>query len=124
MAEAFLRDVRERTSVQLVCEPRHPGWFEPEADALLDRLSVARVAADPAPVPAAALPGGWRGLTYLRLHGSPVMYRSSYDDARLAHYAAVLDAERQAGRPAWCMFDNTASSAAMGDALRLAARLG
>ena len=35
-------------------------------------LRVARVAADPAKVPAAAEPGGWRGLAYYRLHGSPV----------------------------------------------------
>jgi uncharacterized protein YecE (DUF72 family) len=107
----------------MVCEPRHPSWFEPGPDALLARLKVARVAADPAIVPAAASPGGWRGLDYWRLHGSPAMYRSSYDDSRLDLYAAVLrDAERGA-RAAWCIFDNTASSAATGDALGVADRL-
>jgi uncharacterized protein YecE (DUF72 family) len=92
-------------------------------DALLEDLGVARVAADPAIVPAAALPGGWRGLGYWRLHGSPLVYRSSYDDGRLDLYAALLREERLAGRPAWCMFDNTAGSAAVGDAAGLAARL-
>jgi uncharacterized protein YecE (DUF72 family) len=90
---------------------------------LLDSYEVARVAADPARVPLAAVPGGWRGLAYFRLHGSPVMYRSSYDEARLDDYAASIGAELDGGRTAWCMFDNTASSAAGGDALSLMERL-
>ena len=91
-------------------------WFEEEPDALLEGLRVARVAADPAKVPAAAEPGGWRGLSYYRLHGSPAVYRSSYDDGRLEAYAGRIGAE--AG-PAWCIFDNTASGAATEDALKL-----
>lgn len=120
-AEPFLAALAAASRARPVCEPRHPSWFEPAADALLDRLEIARVAADPAIVPAA--PGGWRGLSYWRLHGSPGMYRSSYDDGRLDHYAALLGEERLAARPAWCVFDNTAASAATGDALGLVARL-
>ena len=124
VAEPFLAALTAASSpARLVCEPRHPSWFERAPDALLDRLGIARVAADPAVVPAAALPGGWRGLGYWRLHGSPRIYRSSYDDGRLDGYAALLRAERAAGRPAWCMLDNTAASAATGDALGLVARL-
>jgi uncharacterized protein YecE (DUF72 family) len=67
-------------------------------------------------VPEAAEPGGWRGLAYYRLHGSPAVYRSSYDDGRLEDYAVRLAAE---GGPAWCIFDNTASGAATEDALKL-----
>jgi len=51
------------------------------------------------------------------------MYRSSYDDGRLDLYAAALRAAGLAGRDAWCMFDNTASSAAIGDALGVVDRL-
>lgn len=120
---AFAGAMTAASDARLVCEPRHPSWFAPEADALLARLEVARVAADPAPAPAAAAPGGWRGLAYFRLHGSPVMYRSRYGPDALAGYAAALRAELEAGRPAWCMFDNTASSAATGDALGLEALL-
>jgi len=119
IAEPFLAKLAASTPARLVCEPRHPSWFEAAPDALLDRLGIARVAADPAVVPAAALPGGWRGLGYWRLHGSPAMYRSSYDDGRLNLYATALRAERSA----WCIFDNTASSAATGDALGLIERL-
>ncbi|HEV2746092.1 MAG TPA: DUF72 domain-containing protein [Allosphingosinicella sp.] len=108
---------------RIVCEPRHPSWFEAGADALLGRLGIARAAADPVVAPAAVRPGGWRGLAYWRLHGSPALYRSSYDGARLDDYARLIATELADGREAWCMFDNTAASAATGDALALMARL-
>ena len=116
VAAAFFAELSAGWRRKIACEPRHPSWFEPGADAMLADRRVARVAADPARVPSAAEPGGWRGLTYYRLHGSPATYRSSYDDGRLEAYA-----ERVAAGPAptWCIFDNTASSAATGDALKL-----
>ncbi|WP_116092388.1 DUF72 domain-containing protein [Sphingomonas crusticola] len=123
VATPFLTMLTRSTNARIVCEPRHPSWFEPEPDALLDSLGIARVAADPAPIEAASFPGGWRGLSYWRLHGSPHMYRSPYGPERLAQYANLLQAERAQGRPVWCIFDNTASSAAMGDALILRAQL-
>lgn len=116
VAGSFLADLRGRWDRHIACEPRHPGWFEGEADALLERLRIARVAADPARVPAAAEPGGWRGLAYYRLHGSPAVYRSSYDDGWLQDYAKRIAAETG---PTWCIFDNTASAAATADALKL-----
>lgn len=119
VAEPFLAGLIAASPARVVCEPRHPSWFEAAPDAMLARLEVARVAADPAIVTSAALPGGWRGLAYWRLHGSPRMYRSSYDGARLDILAPSIRAEEQA----WCIFDNTAASAATGDALALMARL-
>ncbi len=115
----FLEAVSSRISAQIVCEPRHASWFAPEADALLASRRVARVAADPASVLEAGVPGGWRGFTYTRLHGSPVMYRSAYGEERLRSYADTIAADLAAGRLTWCMFDNTASSAALGNALQL-----
>jgi uncharacterized protein YecE (DUF72 family) len=41
---------RRATRRRIACEPRHPSWFDDGADALLARLEVARVAADPAVV--------------------------------------------------------------------------
>jgi uncharacterized protein YecE (DUF72 family) len=123
VAERFFANLKARSAAAVVCEPRHSSWFEDKADALLARLEVARVAADPAVVPAAAQPGGWRGLDYWRLHGSPAMYRSAYGPERLAPYADAMAEAEAAGRPAWCMFDNTASSAATGDALWLLGQL-
>jgi uncharacterized protein YecE (DUF72 family) len=120
VASSFFELLRALWPGALACEPRHPSWFQPEAGAVLALHKVARVAADPARVPAAAEPGGWGGLAYFRLHGSPAAYRSSYDDGRLEAYAAAIAAERAEGREVWCIFDNTASGAAAGDALKLA----
>ena len=78
---------------------------------------VARVGADPAVVPAAAEPGGWSGLRYFRLHGSPVTYRSPYDGEFLRSLVARLEPGD------WCIFDNTASGAALPNAVELLARL-
>jgi uncharacterized protein YecE (DUF72 family) len=116
---AFFDDLKGRHGGLVACEPRHPSWFGDEADDLLRTLRVARVAADPAVVPRAALPGGWPGLGYWRLHGSPQMYYSSYPPAELDRVAGAL-----AGVPgeAWCIFDNTAAGAAAGQALDLVAR--
>ena len=119
LAESFLAHLKTLSPARIACEPRHPSWFEDEADGLLDRLEIGRVAADPAIVPAAAQPGGWSGLAYWRLHGSPVIYRSAYGAERLAAVATAIAAAAQRGAETWCMFDNTASSAATADALML-----
>ena len=123
VAGGFFHAFRARTDVQIVCEPRHPTWFESDAEQLLAEHRIARVAADPAKVPAASGPGGWRGLTYFRLHGSPVPYRSSYEPERLQAYADAIAADLREKREVWCIFDNTASSAAVGNALALDALL-
>jgi uncharacterized protein YecE (DUF72 family) len=109
----FLETWRARTDAPTVLEPRHASWFEAEADTLLVARRVARVAADPAVVPFAAEPGGWKGLSYHRLHGSPAMYASAYEPEVLAALAARLT------DGAWCVFDNTRFGAATWDALAL-----
>jgi uncharacterized protein YecE (DUF72 family) len=123
VGDAFLARWRDFWRGATAIEPRHPSWFTAEVDARLVDAHIARVGADPAVVPAAAEPGGWRGLTYLRLHGSPVMYDSAYDDAALANVAQTLAAQ-PTGTEAWCVFDNTRRGAAAADALRLLDRLG
>jgi uncharacterized protein YecE (DUF72 family) len=117
-ARRFFALLRRSTDTTIVCEPRNSTWFGAEADAMLMDHQVARVAADPARVPGADAPGGWRGVSYWRLHGSPVMYRSSYAD-RIEQYANMLNREAAEARDVWCIFDNTASSAAISDALKL-----
>ena len=76
LAAGFFAALASAAPCRIACEPRHPSWFDAEADTLLATMEIARVAADPARVPDASMPGGWRGLSYWRLHGSPVMYRS------------------------------------------------
>lgn len=120
VARTFFADLRKGWPGTVVCEPRHPTWFEAEADALLRDHRIARVAADPPWHPLAAVPGGWPGLAYWRLHGSPRMYYSAYEDAALDNLAAEIRAGP--ARESWCVFDNTTSGAAMANALGLKTR--
>jgi uncharacterized protein YecE (DUF72 family) len=116
VAGAFFADLRDLWPTAVVCEPRHASWFAAEADALLAAHRVGRVGADPARHPAAGAPGGWTGLAYWRLHGSPRMYYSRYETAALEALAGEIS--RAAGET-WCVFDNTASGAAAANALDL-----
>ena len=119
IGEEFFATLRQLHAGDVVCEPRHDSWFGADADVLLSSHRVARVGADPACVAAASTPGAWGGLAYLRLHGSPVMYRSSYEPERLRSTADLLRANAAAGRACWCIFDNTTLGAATGNALEL-----
>jgi len=116
---AFLSLLRSRFAGAAVVEPRHRSWFDGVADALLADWRIGRVAADPALVPDAAAPGGDPRCVYFRLHGSPVMYSSSYSDDWLGATAARLRASAANGADAWCIFDNTARGAAVPNALAM-----
>jgi uncharacterized protein YecE (DUF72 family) len=118
IAHNFFALLRERHDGPVVCEPRHVTWFDAAADTLLQRHRIGRVAADPAVVPVAALPGGWSGLVYYRLHGSPRKYWSIYALERVAQWAHVLQTLPRR-TSAWCVFDNTAGSGALGNALQM-----
>ncbi|MRW84915.1 DUF72 domain-containing protein [Pseudoduganella sp. FT26W] len=113
VADDFLQRLRGRFDCMLACEARHGSWFGDDASALLQRHRVTRVIADPP----AGQPGPYVATTddaYVRLHGSPRMYYSSYDESYLAGVAAWLKE-----RNGWCIFDNTASGAAILNALQL-----
>lgn len=117
-AGPFLEELKKRSSARIALEPRNVSWFVEDADQFLRSLGVARVAADPAVCPAAQSPGGWRGFRYWRFHGSPVLYRSSYAE-RINQIAGNIWSFAGGDAESWCIFDNTASSAAMSDALEL-----
>jgi uncharacterized protein YecE (DUF72 family) len=62
-------------------------------------------------------------MIYYRLHGAPRKYWSKYD----ARYLGVLAKALQSVPPpadAWCVFDNTASGAALENAHELSEVLG
>jgi uncharacterized protein YecE (DUF72 family) len=115
---AFLEAVRRVYHGAVVCEPRHASWFSPLVTALLERYRIARVAADPPPVPDAAAPAGWPGVAYFRLHGSPRTYWSRYDEPAITALAATVG-RLSAAEEVWCVFDNTASGAAVDNACDL-----
>ena len=122
-AEPFFHELRRRFGGTVAVEPRHPTWFDDAVDSRLTALQVARVAADPAVVPAAAVPGGWPGQRYYRMHGSPRTYWSAYEPRALDALAERISEQEREGAPVWCIFDNTAADAAIPDALALLERL-
>jgi len=115
MVEGFLKAWRARTDAPTALEPRHATWFEAPPGRMLADFKIARVAADPAIVPQAAEPGGWRGLVYRRWHGSPVIYESAYAPETLEALAAGVVGEPET----WCIFDNTKFGAATANALAI-----
>jgi len=123
VATTFFEALRQRHEGPVALEPRHASWFEEPVGALLVAHRIARVGADPARVPEAADTGGWPDLAYVRLHGSPRIYYSEYDAARLDALTVRLLGLARSAHDVWCIFDNTASGAALGNALGLLERL-
>lgn len=121
IATAFFNDLATRTAVPIVCEARHLTWFSAAADEVLEALGIAHVMADP-PVTGASVSMRNSQIAYVRLHGAPVMYHSNYSDDILDRLAAELRQAATQGQTAWCIFDNTASGAAMPNALSLLSR--
>jgi uncharacterized protein YecE (DUF72 family) len=119
VADGFFRNLRARIDTDVVLEPRHASWFAPGVDDWLMQRNIARVAADPAPVEGAGESGGRHGLAYYRWHGSPRIYYSDYDAAALAALKQRLEHDRARDISVWCIFDNTAAGAALGNALEL-----
>jgi uncharacterized protein YecE (DUF72 family) len=120
----FFSMLRRRHSGDIVAEPRHASWFSDAAEKTLISARIGRVAADPARTESGHEPGGWRGVAYYRLHGSPVVYRSTYDAAYLKALAVRIKASAAEARSVWCIFDNTMLGAATANALDLVRRLG
>lgn len=110
-AEKAFSTLRRIFASTLVLEPRHKSWAPQPADRLLREHAIDRVLADPAPVwPRFDFRGAPR---YVRLHGAPEIYYSSYSEAEIHAFAERLGAE------SWCVFDNTASGAAIENALTM-----
>jgi uncharacterized protein YecE (DUF72 family) len=122
-ATSFFDVLRERWSGRIAAEPRHASWFDSDVDAFLARRRIARVLADPVRNAGGEHPGGWPDLVYLRLHGSPRVYYSSYAPEVIEALARRIALALQSGQHVWCIFDNTASGAATHDALALEAAL-
>lgn len=113
----FFEHLRQRHAGRVAVEPRHASWRA--AQSMLMDLRIAQVAASPSRFAADAQPAGWPGLVYWRLHGEPRTYHSEYSQQYLQLLAERLQRSHAAGAAIWCIFDNTASGAALGNALGL-----
>ncbi|GLS21002.1 hypothetical protein GCM10007874_40190 [Labrys miyagiensis] len=118
--ERLLQRLRSNISSNIAFEPRHPSWLE--AGPLFKEYRVARVAADPPLLGDEFEARVTEQFGYLRLHGKPKVYYSSYSDDYISQLADVLLASKAA--LIWCIFDNTASGAAVQNALALKEALG
>ena len=118
---SFFELLRRMSDVPVACEPRHASWFAEAVDQQLASVRVARVVADPDPSgdERGRTPGGWNGMSYFRLHGTPKIYSSRYGMTYLTELAAQLRQQTQIRPVTWCIFDNTTLGAAMENALEL-----
>lgn len=118
-AHSFFKDLRSRVLTALVCEPRHASWFSPEAVTVFHEQNVGRVIADPQLYANSGHNCEMSGTAYFRWHGSPRIYYSKYDNARLQALLAEVIRAAESRSSAWCIFDNTAEGAATENGLEL-----
>lgn len=101
--ERFYRILREeKENLPIVIEPRNLSWLEDDSIALLKKYKISKVIADPERCPGESF--NFSGIRYYRLHGSPVIYRSSYSKKFLNDLAQKIE-----GKKSWSIFDNTAN---------------
>lgn len=117
-ARDFLPRLKARLGCMLALEGRHPTWFSDAATAVLREHGVVRVMADPpAGQPGPHVPT--TAASYIRLHGTPKVYYSSYQAEFLHEVAQRIAALTEKGADCWCIFDNTAAFAAVPNALQV-----
>ena len=122
IAHKFLCQIKQLSKTPLALEPRHASWFEPASFDLLTKQEICLVAADPGIAGYDALQDNFpitASTVYLRLHGSPHMYKSSYDKAYLKNLSLRIAILLKQGQHIWCVFDNTAEGAAFPNAVTI-----
>ena len=121
IAEKFFERLRTLTATSIACEPRHVSWSGSQASDTFESYNISPVLADP-PIVNFETNKSSLCAIYIRLHGSPVIYRSAYSAEFLANLHTKIEQWQNSGRNVWCIFDNTANGAALPNALDLAKR--
>jgi uncharacterized protein YecE (DUF72 family) len=116
VAEDFFAALRELYTGPVAFEPRHGSWVEREATRVLEDYQIARVIADPDRL-GEAPPIRSAPISYVRLHGSPKVYYSNYEEPALRDWTERLREEAKSKSAVWCIFDNTAAQHATANAL-------
>jgi uncharacterized protein YecE (DUF72 family) len=116
-AREFLQLLTHAAQAKIVWEARNPSWFMAGADDLFDQFDIVRVRAHPVPKLCPDPAPEDADFLYLRLHGAPRMYYSSYP----AEFLDGIRSDMATGARAetWCIFDNTAEGAAWPNARRV-----
>jgi Uncharacterized conserved protein len=102
-------------------EFRHDSWFIPEILSLLRRYRAAMVLANSSKYPTAPLVATG-DFIYCRLHGPKKLFSSSYSEAQLREWAALLMKFRRQGKDIFVYFNNDQNANAPANA-RLLQRL-
>jgi uncharacterized protein YecE (DUF72 family) len=120
IAEIFMRSLRKYYSGDIVWEPRHLSWASKQALSILRHFGISKVLADPQVCP---IPRAERAMVesvrYLRLHGSPEIYRSRYSQKMIQRIAESILSPIFHATTTWCIFDNTTFGFATENALEL-----
>ncbi|MFZ6638910.1 DUF72 domain-containing protein [Undibacterium sp. TC4M20W] len=122
VAQRFFGLLKQLSHAPLALEPRHATWFQAAAFDLLFENDICLVAAAPGIAGYQVLQEDFpltSSIAYLRLHGSPHMYRSSYEPEYLDKLSLRVAALSAHCKHIWCVFDNTAEGAAFPNAITL-----
>lgn len=124
IAENFFSELRYSTEVAVAFEPRHISWLTKDAQTILKTYQISKVIADP-PVCNPQEPENFLNgdLVYLRLHGSPEIYKSPYEKSQLAKIQLDLQSYGRNYANVWCIFDNTTFGFATANAVELSKKL-
>jgi uncharacterized protein YecE (DUF72 family) len=113
LAERFFTAFRKLYKGAIKLEARHASWEH--AGPVLKKFRIDGVFADPGDIGLVSP----LNCSYLRLHGTPKIYKSSYDLKSLRSYAAFLQSSQKKFAGVWCIFDNTMYGFASHNALKL-----
>ena len=114
--EKLLDQIQKFTPVKIALEARNPSFDDAGLLSVLKAHRTSQVVADPQAILVPASHASAGGFQYFRLHGSPAMYKSSYEECSLKSYATAI---LQSKYESWCMFDNTTFGHATANALQL-----
>jgi uncharacterized protein YecE (DUF72 family) len=106
--------VRKNFIGKIVIEPRNISWLQSESITLLKHFKISKVLADPERCPSESKLN-FGNIIYHRLHGNPVIYRSSYSQEFLRNIFQHVNLRQEM----WCIFDNTTLGHATSNALDL-----
>ena len=87
-------------------------------------FQLSKVVADPEPCPLPLKKSSFPEIIYCRLHGTPEIYKSDYEENRLQEWAHHFDKLPDRPPHIWYIFDNTTFGYATKNALELKTVLG
>lgn len=108
----FYRTIRKVFKGSVALEARNLSWMSAESVSLMKQYKISKVIADPE-----QCPGEVEGeIKYYRLHGSPEIYKSNYEDDDLNK---LYEEMNHATTDVWCIFDNTTFGHATNNAVTI-----